>query len=457
MGVRTNKNICLYCFGDLDDNRVCKQCHKQADDTPVPATHLPQRTVLGDTRKYLFGKALGQGGFGITYLGWDLTRGAKVAIKEYFPQNYVSRLQNSNQVIIKSKQYQEISNRGLRRFIDEARILAQIKNLRGIVNVLDFFSANGTAYIVMEFLDGISLKKYVSRKGGSISVESTVAITAPIFESLEQIHKLGLVHRDISPDNIIITKQNDVKLIDFGAAKHVNLEGQPMSVILKQGFAPPEQYSSTGVQGPWTDIYALGVTIYYCITGKVPPESVERRRHDTLIPPSKLGIKIQPVVEFTLLKAMSVEVNDRYQDLSQMIKTLYPQNVPLAPTRALPINDVINGFGDDVAVDKTGFKTTSFIDVTRDVNATSPKSRPSIADTPAHITADALKSMNELNRAAQFRNNLLHANSPTINIAPTEGSAPNTAQPASQNIAKTQIIPPIEKSGTVSQINKDKQ
>ena len=157
--VRTSRNVCLNCFGTLDAQRVCTTCRKKAEELQAPPHHLAQRTVLAN--KYLIHRALGEGGFGITYLAWDMSCGVKVAIKEYYPSGYVNRMPKSNQVIINSKQNQAASNRGLKRFIDEAKTLAKIKNLPGIVSVRDFFSANGTAYIVMEYLDGISLKKYL--------------------------------------------------------------------------------------------------------------------------------------------------------------------------------------------------------------------------------------------------------------------------------------------------------
>lgn len=335
--VRTNKNICLYCFGDLDASRVCMSCHRKADDTPSPPHHLPQRTVLGTQNRYLIGKALGEGGFGITYLAWDLQQGIKVAVKEYFPSGYVTRVAGNNQVIINSKQNQAASNRGLKRFVEEARALAKIKNLSGVVNVRDFFSANGTAYIVMEFLDGMSLKKYLQRKGGKISVEEVLTIIRPVMDSLTQVHKIGLIHRDISPDNILITKYNEVKLIDFGAAKYSNPDGRSLSIVLKQGFAPPEQYETHGEQGPWTDVYALGVTIYYSITGQLPPESIRLMMgKETLKRPSELGIEIDPGVENALLKSLAVDRKKRYQDVQSMIIGLYTpkKQVSLAaPTR----------------------------------------------------------------------------------------------------------------------------
>lgn len=331
--IRTNKNICLYCFGNLDGNRVCTDCHRKADDTPSPPHHLPQRTVLGTQNKYLIGKALGEGGFGITYVAWDLQQGIKVAIKEYFPSGYVTRVAASNQVIINSKQNQAASNRGLKRFVEEARALAKIKNLAGVVNVRDFFSANGTAYIVMEFLDGVSLKKYLQRKGGKISADEVLTIMRPVMDSLTQVHKIGLIHRDISPDNILITKFNEVKLIDFGAAKYSNPDGKSMSIVLKQGFAPPEQYDTHGEQGPWTDVYALGVTIYYSITGQLPPESIRLMMgKETVKRPSELGIDIDAGVENALMKCLAVDIKKRYQDVQSMINGLYN---PRAPRKAV--------------------------------------------------------------------------------------------------------------------------
>lgn len=331
--VRTNKNICLYCFGDLDAGRVCINCHRKADDTPSPPHHLPQRTVIGTQNRYLIGKALGEGGFGITYLAWDLQQGIKVAVKEYFPSGYVTRVAGNNQVIINSKQNQAASNRGLKRFVEEARALAKIKNLSGVVNVRDFFTANSTAYIVMEYLDGMSLKKYLQRKGGKISVDEILTIIRPVMDSLTQVHKTGLIHRDISPDNILITKYNEVKLIDFGAAKYSNPDGHSLSIVLKQGFAPPEQYDTHGEQGPWTDVYALGVTIYFAITGTLPPESIRLMMgKEVLKRPSEMGVEIEPGVENALLKALAVDKKKRYQDVQSMINGLYN---PRAPRRSV--------------------------------------------------------------------------------------------------------------------------
>lgn len=395
--VRTNKNICLYCFGDLDKDRVCTKCHKRADDLPSPPHHLPQRLVLNN--RYLIAKALGEGGFGITYLGWDLTYGVKVAIKEYFPSGYVNRMPVSNQVIINRKENQTASNRGLKRFIEEAKNLAKIKNMAGVVNVRDFFSANGTAYIVMEFLDGVSLKKYVQRKGGRLPMDDVLSIMRPVMESLALVHQTGLIHRDISPDNIIITKTNEVKLIDFGAAKQSNLDGKSLSIVLKQGFAPEEQYRTHGEQGPWTDVYALGATIYYCLTGQLPVESIQRLVKDTIVRPSELGAEITAGQENALMKALAVSKKNRYENMQQMINGLYnPRNTarpaakpatPATPAKAtVPARPTIARTEPPVTAAKAATPRPSPI-----ANKIEPKTRATV--TPKRLTPEERKALLE--------------------------------------------------------------
>lgn len=317
---RALRDVCLYCFGTLDQNRVCMTCARRADDKPAQPNQLARRTVLN--KRYLVDKAIGEGGFGITYSAWDVTDGRHVAIKEYYPSGYVSRDPRSSAIVINDKKNHAAVNRGLKRFIDEAKNLARVSDHRGVVAVLDFFSANGTAYIVMEFLDGISLKKYVRRKG-RLDEATVLTILRPVIYSLREVHAAGLVHRDVSPDNILITKNGEVKLIDFGAAEQANPEGRSVSIVLKQGYAPEEQYRLRGEQGPWTDIYALGVTIYFCLTDRIPPESIQRMYDDALVPPSKLGANVGKATEMAILKAVAVFARDRFQSMDELIDALY--------------------------------------------------------------------------------------------------------------------------------------
>lgn len=320
MKIKKPKNLCLSCFGTLDFHHVCKSCNKPDDKTPSPPHHLQKRTVLN--KKYVIARSLGEGGFGITYLAYDLVFSRPVCVKEYFPNGHVSRNPHSNDVVINTKDSSMQFNRGLKRFVEEARSLLSIKNLEGIVEVLDFFTTNDTAYIVMEYLDGVSLKRYVQKKG-KLDVDTTLTILRPVITSLGAVHKAGLIHRDISPDNILITRNSEVKLIDFGASLHSGESEKSHSIVLKQGFAPEEQYRTHGNQGPWSDIYALGITIYYCVTGQLPPESIQRLYDDNLIPPSQNGVEIEKHREKALLKAIAVKAEDRYATVEEFEADIY--------------------------------------------------------------------------------------------------------------------------------------
>ncbi len=333
MSKKNPKNLCLFCFSELDFRRVCKNCGKEDDKTPSPPHHLPKRTILN--KKYVIARSIGEGGFGITYLAYDLVFERPVAVKEFYPSGYVSRAPRTNDVILNLRENATQFNHGLRRFIDEAKNLSSINKLDGIVSVLDFFPANSTAYLVMEYLDGISLKRYIQKKG-KLDTDTALTILHPVISSLGAVHEVGLIHRDISPDNILITRNSEVKLIDFGASKNSIEDNKSVSIVLKQGFAPEEQYRTHGVQGPWSDIYALAVTIYFCITGQLPPESIQRLYEDTLTPPSRLGSDIKPKQEKALLKALAVLAKDRYKNMRDFEKDIYGYPSRTANTEQKP-------------------------------------------------------------------------------------------------------------------------
>ena len=253
--------------------------------------YLKKETKLNG--RYILKSVLGEGGFGITYYGEDDLFGNEVAIKEFFPQGIVTRNNEyTDNVTVTYAKQDEAFLAGKKRFIGEARVMAKFNGDQGIVNVTDFFEANNTAYIVMEYLDGITLKEYL--KGNrQIPVDELMGLLAPLLESLDDVHQSGLIHRDISPDNIMVLKDGSVKLMDFGAARDYTEFGEKsLSIVLKPGYAPAEQYQSRGVQGPWTDIYALCATIYKCITGKTPEDSIQRVMEDDLKKPSELGVDI---------------------------------------------------------------------------------------------------------------------------------------------------------------------
>lgn len=266
--------------------------------------------------RYVIQKVLGQGGFGITYLGIDKLYGNKVAIKEYYPQKIAMRkAQYEDVVTVTSIEEKNNYNKGKKRFLDEAQVMARFNKNEGIVKILDFFEANNTAYIVMEYLEGITLKQYLG-KYGAIQFRNLIEMMLPLLEALIEIHSQGLIHRDISPDNIMVQHNSKLKLMDFGAARDYTESGnKSLTVILKPGYAPPEQYQTHGVQGPWTDIYALCATIYKCLTGITPPDAIARVMDDKFKEPDQLDGKLSPDIKKILWKGMNIFPEERYQDI----------------------------------------------------------------------------------------------------------------------------------------------
>jgi len=273
---------------------------------------------------YTIEGVLGQGGFGITYLGIDELHEKKVAIKEFFPQGIVTRnIEYQDTVTVTFVGEKENYEKGKERFLKEARTMAKFSKDEGIVKALDFFEINNTAYIVMEYLEGITLKQYL-RENQRIAPEDLIELLVPLIESLDEIHSQGMIHRDISPDNIMVLPDGRIKLMDFGAARDYTEFGEKsLSIVLKPGYAPPEQYQTHGVQGPWTDIYALCATMYKCITGENPPDAIERVMDDSLKKISEFGIVIPPQEEAAIIKGMSVSAKDRYQDIKDFCEDLY--------------------------------------------------------------------------------------------------------------------------------------
>ena len=270
--------------------------------------------------RYRIGRVLGHGGFGITYLAWDDNLHLRLAIKEYFPRDSAGRGADGVSLAIYTGPAGEQFAYGLERFLEEARALAHFDQHPGIVTVKNFFRAHGTGYCVMDYVDGITLRHYLDQQpGGRISVADALKLLMPVMDALRAVHKEGLLHRDLAPDNIYLTQDGRIKLLDFGAARFAASEhSKSLSIILKPGYAPEEQYRTRGKQGPWTDVYGLAATCYRAITGQVPPESLDRLDNDDLVPPSRLGIAITPGQERVLLQALAVKAGQRFQSMAEM-------------------------------------------------------------------------------------------------------------------------------------------
>ncbi|MBQ7543224.1 MAG: protein kinase [Clostridia bacterium] len=321
----SGKNLCAGCFAQIPEGtEVCPHCGFGKKHKVVPGA-LPPGTILH--AQYLLGATLGAGGFSITYRAYDTRAGKVVAVKEFFPSSLVERPDGELTVSVISSNNREMYEKYLKRFYEEAQILSTL-NHPNIVRVFKMYYENDTAYYTMELLDGSDLNRYAVKKGGRISEEEMISITACVAEALETVHRRGLLHRDIAPDNIYMCRDGRVKLIDFGAARTLSMDGsRSLSVILKPGFAPVEQYQKRGKQGPWTDIYALGATMYLCLTGEMPLAAADRIRYP------ELNLQCSPALAQVIRKMMAVQIQDRYADVTAFKKDFFAAAVQISSAK----------------------------------------------------------------------------------------------------------------------------
>ncbi len=307
---------CVFCMNEIDVD-ICNACGKSQENYIAAPHHLKPNTVLNG--KYIVGSVLGEGGFGITYIGKDLNLDLKVAIKEYYPSGMVNRnTQTTSDITANIGNSQAVFEKGKKSFLSEARTLAKFADEPNVVTVRDFFEENNTAYIIMDYLEGVDLKTHLSTSG-VMSFEDAFKMLSPVMTVLERIHTTGLIHRDISPANIMMLKNGTVKLLDFGAARDFSgADEKSLSVMLKPGYAPEEQYRSKGSQGPWTDVYAISATLYKMVTGVTPDDAMNRLFSDEVQPPSELNPTVTKTQSEIILKGMSVFQNDRYSSISEL-------------------------------------------------------------------------------------------------------------------------------------------
>ena len=318
---------CLGCMETYSDElNICPHCGYVENSMPEEAIHMIPGTILHG--QYIVGKVVGYGGFGVTYIAWDSVLEKRVAIKEYLPSEFSTRMPGKPQLTVFNGDKAQQFNDGLKKFLDEARRLAKFQDEQGIVKIYDCFEENGTAYIIMEYLEGVTLGEFL-KENGTLPEKVAIQMMMPIMKSLKTVHQAGIIHRDIAPDNIMISTDSQIKLIDFGAARYATTShSRSLTVIIKPGYSPEEQYRSRGDQGPHTDVYAVGAVLYKMITGKTPPDAMERRAYfengkkDMLEPPSKYCKTISKNVENAILNAMNVRIEDRTPDMPTLIEEL---------------------------------------------------------------------------------------------------------------------------------------
>ena len=312
-------DYCLKCTEPLNGQVICPNCGFHGE-MPVLLHQLRPGTVLYS--RYLVGGPIGQGGFGITYVGRDLKLDMRIAIKEYYPNGFAIRNNRVSSVVtVLDKANSQYIEGGIQKFLAEAKVLARFDGEPGVVCVRDFFEENKTAYIIMEYLDGLDLRTILQER--LFPANEIFQMMLPVMNTLEKIHASGVIHRDISPDNLMLLKDGRLKLMDFGSARLVDYSDQrSLSVVLKAGFAPEEQYRSKGIQGPWTDIYALCATIYKCITGITPDDALDRGYQDNIQWPSELNIPISERQEAVLKKGLAFRSDDRFKNIAEMRQAL---------------------------------------------------------------------------------------------------------------------------------------
>ena len=314
----------------------CSECGRPYGSVETEPFDLKPGTILDG--KYLVGEMLGQGGFGITYIGFDLLLEQKVAIKEYYPMStgMVSR-ENSTTVVWSSAVMQKSGmEKGFDSFLKEARKMAKLGGIPGVVGVKSVFIQNETAYIVMDFIEGETLLKKLQREG-PMDYGTCISLMTPIMQALAEVHKHGIIHRDISPDNIMVQSDGKLILLDLGAAKDLDIQGkdgnvQSSQMVAKHGFSPVEQYGQAGKIGPWTDVYAMAATIYYCCTGVLPPSATDRMIEDTLTCRPRLTKEQFDVLAF----CMSVLPQKRPQNMDALLQIVTHPAGKTPPVRDVP-------------------------------------------------------------------------------------------------------------------------
>lgn len=310
---------CTVCGKAIEESK-----QKKYDEVLAPETILQGR--------YLIGRVLGYGGFGITYVAVDLEGNKRIAIKECFYAAGCSRSENNRKVILKSQKYENEFQDAKERFFKEATLLKENSDNPGIIQIYQIFEENDTVYYTMEFLEGSDLKTYLENHNNVLPWQELKDLMEPIFNSLISLHRFNIWHRDISPDNIFICKNGEVRLIDFGSAKvGLRVESHELDVA-KNGYAPIEQFNKNYEQGTWSDVYSMAATVYRCLTGVVLPSAAERYRRDQYVAASKYALNIQEYIDDALEKALAVEPQYRFQSMVEFKYALYKETntIPLA-------------------------------------------------------------------------------------------------------------------------------
>lgn len=316
-----NIGLCLGCMNKLDDDGICRFCNYNGAESVQMRDFLKPGTVLDD--RYLVGKTLSFNGEGVSYIGYDYVINEKVVVREYFPDTLCHRASDSDKVVVHSDCLAKYKT-FMSEFAEVHKILSRMRNLPHIVPAVDMFVQNNTTYAVLEYVEGVSLKKFLQENSGVLSWEQVRKIFPPIFTTLSLIHNAGIIHRGICPENIIVTLRGELKLIGFSISsiRTINTELNPE---LYSGYAAPEQYTSLDWQGTWTDVYAISAVLYRMLTGTVPPEAHGRTVRETLIDPIRINPRIPVQVSRVIMQGLAVKGENRIQTITELVTKLFEQ------------------------------------------------------------------------------------------------------------------------------------
>lgn len=322
---------CYNCMAEIETD-ICPYCGFENAKYQAPSYALQPGSILHG--KYLVGRVLGQGGFGITYVGFDLSLELKIAIKEYFSPRWSFRNSAQGSEVHWSTQNGDaMSEQDI--FLREARKMTKLRALPGVVHVMEIFQDNVTAYIIMDFADGETLAARMQRLRRPLTWNEMAPILFDVLNTMEQVHRRGMIHRDLSPDNLMLSPDGRVLILDLGAAKDLGRsDGASSMIVAKNGFTPLEQYAQRGSAAPAGDIYSLAATIYYALTGQAPPSAIDRIEYDSL-DLSSLAESDVPANAIGALRAvLAIRRDDRIQTMSDF-RTLLTgrtqENTPVRP------------------------------------------------------------------------------------------------------------------------------
>lgn len=326
--MRDLNRLCMGCMKEKPEIGECPHCHFSLEKYEIPKYHLEPQTILAG--KYLVGKVIGETGFEIIYIGWDLNREIPLVIKEYFPSGYAVRNHSmKDSIIVLNGERERYYKIGKENFLKKAKNSTKFYGQEGIISARDYFQANETAYIVMDRIEERTFGRVLRERGCAFYfVEEIFEMMRPIVKSLDVIHKEGIICSNINPNDIVITQEGTARLaIDFGTAIRLSDGESGFSVLLNKGYSPVEQYQVRGNLGPWTDVYALCATIYWAITGREAPASMERLMEDGIKKPSELGIQIATRLEEALMKGLAILAQDRWQSMGELYEAFYGEKI----------------------------------------------------------------------------------------------------------------------------------